>query len=48
MSAPPPLPGERRSSIEKVLAVVDVVERICTAILRLFGRRKQDKTDSRI
>jgi hypothetical protein len=43
-----PRQDERRSSIEKVLAVVDVVCRISTAILRLFGRRKTDKTDPRI
>lgn len=40
MSGPAP---ERRSSVEKVLNVVDVVVRIGTAILRLFGRRKSDK-----
>lgn len=40
MSGPAP---ERRSSIEKMLGVVDVVVRVGIAILRLFGRRKRDK-----
>lgn len=35
--------SERRSSIEKMLSVVDVVVRVGVAILRLFGRRKRDK-----
>jgi hypothetical protein len=35
-------PKERRSAQDKILSVVDVVMKICEALLGLFGRRKDD------
>lgn len=34
---------QRRSTGEKILAVVDVIMRVCEALLSMFGRRKTDK-----
>lgn len=34
--------AQRREPGQKVLAVVDVVMTICEALLRLFGRRRED------
>jgi hypothetical protein len=36
-------PKERRSASDKILGVVDVVMKICEALLGLFGRRTDDK-----
>ncbi len=36
-------PAERRSASDKILSVVDVVMKICEALLHLFGRRSEDK-----
>lgn len=36
-------PPERRSAQQKILSVVDVVMKICEALLGLFGRRSDDK-----
>lgn len=33
---------QRRSTGEKILSVVDVVMKICEALLSLFGRRSED------
>jgi hypothetical protein len=35
-------PAKRRSAGEKILSVIDVVSKICEALLGLFGRRKDD------
>ena len=35
-------PQQRRSAGEKILSVVDVVMKICEALLGLFGRRSDD------
>lgn len=34
---------QRRSAGEKILSVVDIVMKICEALLGLFGRRQEDK-----
>jgi hypothetical protein len=39
---PPPPSSNRRSAGEKILSVVDVVMKICEALLGLFGRRTDD------
>lgn len=36
-------PKQRRSAQQKILSVVDVVMKICEALLGLFGRRQEDK-----
>lgn len=36
-------PENRRSAGEKILSVVDIVMKICEALLGLFGRRTDDK-----
>lgn len=33
---------QRRSAGEKILSVVDVVMKVCEALLGLFGRRSDD------
>lgn len=33
----------RRTAGEKILGIVDVVMKVCEALLRIFGRRKEDK-----
>jgi hypothetical protein len=33
---------QRRTTTDKILSVVDVVMKICEALLGLFGRRKED------
>jgi hypothetical protein len=43
MSNPLQNQPDRRSNAQKVLSVVDVVMRICEALLGLFGRRREDK-----
>lgn len=35
--------AERRSTVQKILSVVDIVHRVTGTLLRLFGRRKKDK-----
>lgn len=35
-------PPKRRSAQEKILGIVDVVMKICEALLGLFGRRNDD------
>jgi hypothetical protein len=35
-------PPKRRSAGDKILSVVDVVLKICEALLGIFGRRKDD------
>jgi hypothetical protein len=37
-----PGPSQRRSAGQKILSVVDVVMKICEALLGLFGRRSDD------
>lgn len=34
---------QRRGTAEKILSVVDVVMKVCEALLSMFGRRKGDK-----
>lgn len=36
-------PPQRRSAQQKILGVVDVVMKICEALLGIFGRRSEDK-----
>jgi hypothetical protein len=35
-------PVKRRDAGQKILSVVDVVLKVCEAILGIFGRRKDD------
>ena len=39
----PPRPQRRRGAGEKILSVVDVVMKICEALISIFGRRREDK-----
>jgi hypothetical protein len=45
MTAPPPKKPEdqRRSTSEKILIVMDVMVEVVLAVLRIFGRRKNDQ-----
>ena len=43
MSNPLQNAPQRRSAQQKILSVVDVVMKICEALLGLFGRRAEDK-----